>query len=100
MEGFLIVLLLGFPAVFVSLLISAVGIWKERFWLVILGAALFVPFSYYLFGMLSGFFPPLFQIGSAFAVRAKKKYLAWLLLLPALLLFLWTLGAGLFVRFP
>lgn len=102
MEQFFIVLLFGFPAVFVSLLISVIGVWKEKYWLVILGAVLFIPFSYYLNGAPgSGGFAillPLFQIGSAAAVREKNKLWAWILLVPVFLATLWVVGLALFYQ--
>jgi hypothetical protein len=93
----LVVLIFGFPAVFVSRVLSVVGILKDKFWLVIMGAVLFIPFSYYLNGYpnLRGFaiLLPLFQMGSAAAVREKNKLWAWLLLAPALFVSLWVLAA-------
>ena len=92
----LLVVLLGFPAVFVSLLVSVIGVLKDKYWLVILGAVLFIPFSYYLNGSpgSGGFaiFLPLFQIVSAAAVRENNKLWAWLLLLPAFLVTLWVIA--------
>lgn len=97
-----VVLIFGFPAVFVSLLLSVVGVLKDRFWLVILGAVLFIPFSYYLNGApnLRGFaiLLPLFQMGSAAAVRENNKTWAWILLVPAFLASLWVLGTALFYQ--
>ena len=79
----LVVLLFGFPAVFRSLLVSVIGVWKDKFWLVIAGALMFMPFSYLL---------PLFQILSAAAVREQNKLWAWLLLAPAFLATFWVVG--------
>jgi hypothetical protein len=95
----LVVMLFGFPAVFVSLLLSVIGILKEKFWLGVIGAVLLIPFSYYLNGAPGSggvvILLPLFQIGSAVAVRVKNKLWAWLLLLPAFLASLWVLGVAL-----
>ncbi|HLF75777.1 MAG TPA: hypothetical protein VI524_15575 [Anaerolineales bacterium] len=81
------VLLFGFPAVFLSLLLSVAGVLKEKYWLVIVGAMLFIPFSDYLNGAPGArglaILLPFFQLGSALAVREKSKLWAWLLLLPA-----------------
>jgi hypothetical protein len=89
-------MIFGFPAVFVSLLVSVIGVLKEKFWLVIIGAILFLPFSYYLSGSpgLAGLpiLLPGFQVGSAVAVHEKNKLWAWLLLLPALFAGLWVAG--------
>ena len=102
MSQIVVALLFGFPAVFVSLLVSGIGVWKEKFWLVLIGAVLFMPFSYYLFGSPSVIGLPaiilLSYFGSAAAVYAKKKTLAWIMLLPAFLVSLWVATVGLFVR--
>ena len=102
MAGVLVVLFFGFPAVFVSLLVSAIGIRKDKYWLVIVGALLFIPFSYYLNGAAHNnglpFLLPLFQILSAAAVREKNKLWAWILWAPAFLVSLYILGVVLFGR--
>lgn len=103
-SDFLIAMLFGFPAVILSLLVSAIGVLKEKVWLVVVGAVLFLPFSYYLSGApgLAGLplLLPGFQVGSAIAVREKKRMWAWLLLLPPLLVILWILGAVLLSTRP
>jgi hypothetical protein len=91
----LIAFLFGFPGAFLSLLFSAFGIIKEKYWLVIIGALLFSPFTYYLYGspgVRSNFviLLPLLQLGSALAVVKKKGTLAWLLLAPSILMVLWV----------
>jgi hypothetical protein len=90
-------MIFGFPAVILSLLVSIIGVFKEKVWLLILGAVLFAPFSYYLSGApgLAGLpiLLPGFHVGSAIAVREKSKGWAWLLLVPPLLAALWVLGA-------
>jgi len=93
----LIVFLFGFPGAFLSLLLSLVGILKEKYGFVIIGGILFLPFTYYLFGspgILSNFviLLPLLQFGSALAVFKKKRTLAWLLLAPSILMALWVLS--------
>lgn len=91
-----VVMIFGLPAAFLSLVLSAIGVWKGRFWLVILGAVLLLPFSYYMNGYpnLRGFaiLLPLFQMGSAAAVRENNKTWAWILLAPPLLAALWIIG--------
>jgi hypothetical protein len=90
----LIPLLFGFPAAILSLLVSVVGVLTQKYWLVILGAVLFVPFSYYLSGApgLAGLpiLLPGFQVGSAVAVRERNRLWAWLLLIPAFSVALWV----------
>jgi hypothetical protein len=96
------ILIFGPPTVFISMVISVIGIWKEKYWLVIIGALLFVPFSYYLNGAAhnSGFplLLPLLQMGSAAAVHEKYKLWAWLLSLPVLLISLYVIVAVLFFQ--
>jgi hypothetical protein len=91
-----VVMLFGFPAAILSLLLSVIGVLTQKFWLVIIGAILFAPFSYYLSGSpgLAGLpiLLPGFQVGSAVAVREKNRLWAWLLLAPAFLTVLWVAG--------
>jgi hypothetical protein len=95
-----VVLIFGFPAVFISLLVSVIGVVKGKYWLVIIGAVVLIPFSYYLNGApgANGFaiLLPLFQIVSAAAVREGNKVWAWLMLVPAFLASLWVVGVALF----
>jgi len=96
------VLIFGLPTVFIAMVVSVIGIWKEKYWLVILGAVLFIPFSYYLNGAAHGSgFPwllPLLQIISAAAVSEKNKLWAWLLFLPSLLISVYVIVAVLFFQ--
>jgi hypothetical protein len=99
----LVMLVFGFPAVILSLLVSVIGVLKQKIWLVLLGAVLFAPFSYYLSGSpgLAGLpiLLPGFQVGSAVAVREKNTFWAWLLLLPAFFVVLWVGGLALFSNY-
>jgi len=87
-------MIFGFPAAILSILLSVIGVLTEKVWLVIIAAVLFIPFSYYLSGSPNWAGLPIllpgFQIGSAVAVRKKSKLWAWLLLVPALLAVLWV----------
>ena len=92
----LIMMIFGFPAALLALLLSVIGVFKEKFWLVLIGAVLFIPFSYYLSGSpsLAGLpiLLPGFQVVSAVAVRQERKLWAWLLLVPAFFTVLWVAG--------
>ena len=96
MSEILIILLFGFPAVLLSLLVSVIGIVVGKSWLLVVGAILFAPFCYYLNGAPGSLglpiFLPLFQVAAGAAVREKKKRWAMLLLLPALLVSLYVAG--------
>ena len=99
----LIALLFGFPAAFLSLILSVIGVLKQKYWLVLIGAILFVPFVYYLSGAPGTYrlplLLPLFQAASGAALRAGKKAWAWILLLPSLLAVLWVVAVALFYQF-
>ena len=98
-----VVMVFGFPAVFISLTVSVIGVLKEKFWLVIIGAVLFIPFSYYLNGAAHNngfpFLLPLLMMGSAAAVREMNKLWAWILLVPSFLASLWIVFIAVFYQF-
>jgi len=77
----------GFPAGIMSLLISALGIWKRWIPALILAGLWTIPATIYL-GAAFGF--PLYlisllQFGGAYAVHKGKPHIAWYLLIPLLL---------------
>jgi hypothetical protein len=82
----LVQIVFGWPAIIVSLLLTLAGLIWKRFWLLIVAAVIFFPFSLYLSGFPSvrvlGLFLPVFQLGAAIAVRARKLPLAWVLASP------------------
>jgi hypothetical protein len=100
MQEVFVAFVFGFGLVFISLLVSVLGILKDKYWLVLIGAVLFVPFSYYIFGASSanGFtlLPLLFMILSAAAVHEKNRLWAWIMLAPSFLVLLWVLGVALY----
>lgn len=97
-----IVIFFGFPAALLSLLLCALGVRKEKPWLVGVGAVLFVPFSYYLSGAPGSYrlplLLPLFQAAAAGALRAGRKVWAWILIAPAFLAVLWLAVVALFYQ--
>ncbi len=101
MMGILIPLLfwLSIP---LSLILSIIGVLKDKFWFVLLGAVLFIPIAYYLNGSpsLNGFaiLLPLFQVAAAAALREGYKRWAWILLTPAILSVLWFVIVILFYQ--
>lgn len=101
MSGLLVPVLfwLSIPS---SLVFSVIGVVKKNSWLVLLGAVLFFPLSYYMNGSPSSrglaILLPFFQVASSAAVREQNQVWAWLLLLPAFLVVLWFLGVVLFYQ--
>ena len=95
---FLIIALFGFPGAFLSLIVSAIGILKGKYGLLILGMILFLPFCLYLDGtpnfhgttLLS-----LFHLAPAYAVRRNAKWLAWIFLIPSVVLIFFVLNLSL-----
>jgi hypothetical protein len=89
----MLIAILFWVSIPLSLAASIGGVLKDKFWLVLIGAVLLLPISYYLNGSptLHGFaiLLPLFQVGSAAAVREGNKRWAWFLLLPAFLMVIW-----------
>ena len=86
----LIQTIFGWPAIILSLVVSIAGILKKWPWMLVLGGVLCVPFTVYLFGFtylhFFGFLLPFFQFGAAWAVHAKRKTVAWVLLLPLVII--------------
>ena len=93
------VVIVGLLTICLSLAFSGIGVFRKKHWLVILGAVLFLPFSYYRNGYpgLRGFaiLLPLFQMGSAAAVRENNQIWAFLLLAHPFLAVLWIFGFAL-----
>jgi hypothetical protein len=93
-QDILVMMSFGVPVAVLSLLLSVIGVFTEKVWLVLLAAVLFIPFSYYLSGSSDWAGLPIllpgFQVGSAVAVREKSKLWAWLLLVPASFAVLWV----------
>jgi hypothetical protein len=95
---FLIIGLFGFPGALLSLIVSVIGILKGKYGLLILGMFLFLPFCLYLDGtpnfkgttMLG-----LFHLAAAYAVRRNANWLAWILLLPSVVLTIFVLNLSL-----
>ncbi len=95
---FLIIGLFGFPGALLSLIISVIGILKGKYGLVLLGMLLFLPFCLYLDGtpnfkgtnLLS-----LFHLAAAYAVRRKANWLAWIFLIPSVVLIAFVLNLSL-----
>jgi hypothetical protein len=86
MTGTLVQIIFGWPAIILSLLATLSGLIWKRFWLLLVAAVLFFPFSLYLSGFpavrVLGLFLPVFQLGAALAVRARKLPFAWVLASP------------------
>lgn len=79
-------IIFGWPAVIAALLLCGLGVGLKRYWLVVIGTLVSLPFHYFIlgtprFGVL-GILLPLCLFAAAYAVRRRIYWLAWLLLLP------------------
>jgi peptidoglycan/LPS O-acetylase OafA/YrhL len=85
-SSLLVQTIFGWPAIILSLAVSVIGILKRWPWMLVLGGVLCAPFTVYLFGFtylhFFAFILPFFQFGAAWAVRARRKILPWIFLLP------------------
>jgi hypothetical protein len=76
----------GWPAVIVTLLLSVAGIVRKKPALLVIATIVVIPISYYLMGSprfgLVGLAIPLCLLGSSIAVHRRYMALAWLLLVP------------------
>jgi hypothetical protein len=86
-NALLLQLVFGFPAGIISLLVSALGIWKKWPIALILAGLWAFSATFYL-GAVFGFplyLIGLFQFGGAYALHKGNARLAWFLLIPLLL---------------
>ncbi len=99
MNAFIVQIIFGWPFVALSLILSVVGIIFQRPALVFFGALLVAPFCYYLNGTprFSGvaLLLPIFQAGSAWAVKEENETWPWVLLTPTVAIILWLILVGL-----
>lgn len=88
--GILVLLALGF---------SIFGLIKNKAWLVLIGAVLFLPFVYYFGGSPTTriiIVLPFLHFGSAYALYKNNKMMAWSLFSPVVFFVLFVLGIVLF----
>ena len=99
----MLIVILFWLSIPVSLVLSIIGVLKNKYWFLLIGAVLFFPISYYFNGSPTfhgyGLFLPIFQVISAAAVREGNKLWAWLFLLPAFLTVFWFISVALIYQF-
>lgn len=84
----LVQIIFGWPAIITSIFLSIAGVLlKKPKWLIVAGFIGF-PFAAYLTAgsRLPGLLLPIFQFGSAYAVKHQKTRIAWLLIAPMIIL--------------
>ena len=89
MLNFLLLLLVGWPAIIITLILAGIGLFKSDYRFLLFAAILAFPFSWYLAGFPSirspVFLSPVLVFCSAWAMRYDKQMLSWIL---AILFFL------------
>lgn len=86
MLNFLLILLVGWPAILTTLILAVIGLLRNNFRLLLGAAILAFPFSWYLSGFPSirslWFLLPLFLFGSSYLMSRGREMLAWLIAVP------------------
>jgi hypothetical protein len=89
MQDTLTILFLGWPAIVGSLLVTLIGLLAKKPRWIAIGGALLLPFSIFLtLNRVPGIILPIFQFGAAWAIYRQKIRLAWLLMLPLVIVFI------------
>jgi hypothetical protein len=87
MTDLLVQIIFGWPAIITSILLSIAGVWLKRPAFLVVAGIVCIPFTYYLSGFRTpAVVLPLFQFGSAFAVSRQKNLIAWLLIIPIVII--------------
>lgn len=83
MLNFLLLLLVGWPAIIITLILAGIGLFKSDYRFLLFAAILAFPFSWYLAGFPAirspVFLSPLLVFCSAWAMRYDRQMLAWIL---------------------
>src|SRR5512133_1149422 len=86
MLDFLLIILVGWPAIVVTLILAVIGLLKSNYRFLIAAAILAFPFSWYLAGFPAvrspAFLLPVLLFGSSYLMFRRREMLAWLLAIP------------------
>lgn len=83
----LVQIIFGWPAIITSILLSIAGVALKKPALLVAAGIVCIPFTYYLSGFRTpAVILPLFQFGSAYAIRREKNLIAWLLIAPLVII--------------
>jgi hypothetical protein len=100
MLNFLLFLLVGWPAILITVVLAAIGLWKRNYRLIFGAAALAFPFSWFLSGFPAvqspAFLLPLLLLASSYLMFRNREMLAWLFAIPfflAILLLYYVVSA-------
>jgi hypothetical protein len=89
MVGFLLSLLVGWPAILVTLILAILGLTRNRHPFLYAAAIIAFPFSWFLSGLPNVSFPaillifvPALLFGSSYAMSRGREMVAWLMAIP------------------
>jgi hypothetical protein len=87
MTDIIVQIIFGWPAIITSILLSIAGILRRKPSFLVVAGFIGIPFVAYLTAgsHLPGLLLPLFQFGSAYAVKRQKTLMAWLLIAPMII---------------
>jgi hypothetical protein len=97
MLDFLLILLVGWPAIIITVIFAGMGLFKRDYRFLVWAAILAFPYSWYLSGFPAirslVFLLPVLPFASAFALYRDHEMIAWLLAVPFFLTILLLLFA-------
>ena len=101
MLDFLLILLVGWPAIVLTVILAVIGLLRQDYRFLVWAAILAFPFSWYLAGFPAirspMFLTPLLIFSSAWAMRYDKQMISWImaiLFFLVIILLLFVLMAG------
>ena len=101
MLDFILILLVGWPAIIATLILATIGLLKRDYRFLVGAAILAFPFSWYLSGFpivrSPAFLLPVLLFGAGFAMNRGREMIAWLLAVPyflSIILLLFAVLAG------
>ena len=99
MLNFFLILLVGWPAILLTCVLAVIGLLRSDYRLLVAGAALALPFSWYISGFpmiqTPMFLLPLLLFFAGFAMNRRHEMIAWLLAIPYFLIVILLLFAAL-----
>lgn len=87
MTDVIVQIIFGWPAIITSVLLSVAGVLLKKPRFLVIAGFIGIPFAAYLTAgtRLPGLLLPLFQFGSAYAVKRQKTLMAWLFIAPMII---------------
>lgn len=101
MLDIIITIFVGWPAIFATMILAGIGLFRNDYRFLVAASILAVPFSWFLSGFpviqSPAFLLPVFIFSSGFAMYRKHEMIAWFLSVPfflGILLLFYVILAG------